>query len=272
MWRPQESTHLIALTFFQCSFDDAQCRPLPVPRCAGLSSECARLKWLCSAASLPCCRTCPRANAINECHTVPLHLHPESQAALNEFGGFFRTYAHFSLSCMCAVFCGHCFSQWCLLRVAAEQNCFGTCRSVYFFIFWHERWLTFKRTPINDAHELHLCAETSRAYQRCYFCKQFEGTASYGRIRVSCAHSLICKVCVHCECVCACVCMSKLSLCHDACCVCGRHGGLVEWRAHGHPLACCAHCPQGCFYSDCALTYLLFKGQVMGAVLLLGRW
>lgn len=88
------------------------------------------------------------------------------------------------------------------------------CRSVYFFIFWHERSLTFKRTPINDAHELHLCAETSCAYQRCYFCKQFEGTASYGRIRVSYAHSLICKVCVHCECVCACVCVctSKLSL------------------------------------------------------------
>lgn len=56
---------------------------------------------------------------------MPLHLHPESQAALNEFDGFFRTYAHFSLSCTCALCWGHCFSQWCLLRVAAEQNCIG---------------------------------------------------------------------------------------------------------------------------------------------------
>lgn len=90
------------------------------------------------------------------------------------------------------------------------------CGFIYFCYFlFPMRTLTFDRTPINDAHELHPRAETSCACQRCYFCKQFEGTASYGRIRVSCAHSLIRKVRVYRECVsvcaCACVCTSKLS-------------------------------------------------------------
>lgn len=67
----------------------------------------------------------------------------------------------------------------------------------YFFFFFLLRALTFNGTPINDAHELHPHAETSCACRRCYFCKPFEGTASYGRIRVSCARSLIRKVCVY---------------------------------------------------------------------------
>lgn len=66
-----------------------------------------------------------------------------------------------------------------------------------FFFFFLLRALTFNGTPINDAHELHPHAETSCACRRCYFCKPFEGTASYGRIRVSCARSLIRKVCVY---------------------------------------------------------------------------
>lgn len=139
------------------------------------------------------------------------------------------------------------------------------CGFIYFYYFlFPMRSLTFDRTPINDAHELHPRAETSCACQRCYFCKQFEGTASYGRIRVSCAHSLIRKVRVYRECVsvcaCTCVCTSKPSA------VMWPSWGSVLWkRARGHS-TCCAHCPQGCFYSGCALTFLLFKGQMMGAI------
>lgn len=145
------------------------------------------------------------------------------------------------------------------------------CRFVYFCIFWRERSLTFKWTPINDAHELHLCAETPCACERCYFCKQFEGTASYGRMRVSCAHSLVHKVSVHCECVCACVCTSKLSPPWRV------QSSWPSWGTCGvtSPRApSCLLCtlPAGCFYNDCALTFLLFKGQIMGAMLLLGQW
>lgn len=83
-----------------------------------------------------------------------------------------------------------------------RTHVFLACCFIYFCYFlFPMRTLTLDRTPINDAHELHPRAETSCACQRCYFCKQFEGAAAYGRIRVSCAQSLIRKARVYRECV-----------------------------------------------------------------------
>lgn len=91
MWRPQEGTHLIALTFFRCSFNDAQCRTLPVPP-AVLDSRPGALHLM----AVQFCLLVFAglwANAFNECHTGPPHLH--LLAALNELDGFFHSYVRF---------------------------------------------------------------------------------------------------------------------------------------------------------------------------------
>lgn len=198
---------------------------------------------------------------------MPLHLHPEPPGTSSMGSVTLMPASLWAVRVPCAVDTVFtvvpvtCHSRAELLW---QTQLSPACCFVYFCIFWRERSLTtFKWTPINDAHELHLCAETPCAYERCYFCKQFEGTASYGRILVSCAHSLIHKVCVHCECVCACVCMSKLS---------PPWRVQPSWPSWGVTSPWAPSCLLCTLPNDCALAFLLFKGHIMGAILLLGPW